>query len=111
MSSSSASICFTVKICEKRQASSEVDYLQAYGRLIFPVEVKSGKTGKLKSLQVFLRQKELNLGVRFNADIPSFHEAKYSLPGTADSASSKTFNLLSLPLYMVEELERIVRSL
>lgn len=96
---------------EKQQASSEVDYLQAYGGLIFPVEVKSGKTGTLKSLQVFLRQKELNLGVRFNADLPTFHNAKYSLPGCANAESLKTFNLLSLPLYMVEELERIVRSL
>ncbi len=89
---------------EKRQASSEVDYIEAYGSLIFPVEVKSGKTGTLKSLQVFLHNKGLNLAVRFNADLPTFYEAKFSLPAVSDS-----FNLLSLPLYMVEELERIVR--
>jgi len=91
---------------EKRQASSEVDYVQVCGRMIVPVEVKAGKTGTLKSLQIFLREKGAELGVRFNADRPNFHEAKFSLPGL-----SSTFRLLSLPLYLVEELQRIVGTL
>lgn len=91
---------------EKRQASSEVDYVQAYGSLIFPVEVKAGKTGTLKSLQIFIKEKKVVLGVRFNADLPSIHDAGFSLPGM-----SGTFKLLSLPLYMVEELQRIVCKL
>ncbi|MEA3333892.1 MAG: ATP-binding protein [Pseudomonadota bacterium] len=88
---------------EKRQASSEVDYVQSCHNLIFPVEVKAGKTGTLKSLQVFVKEKGVDLGVRFNADLPTLHEAKFSLPKT-----SGTFKLLSLPLYMVEELPRII---
>jgi predicted AAA+ superfamily ATPase len=88
---------------EKRQASSEVDYLQVCGRMILPVEVKAGKTGTLKSLQVFIKEKGAELGVRFNTNRPDFHQAKFSLPGLTDS-----FRLLSLPLYLVEELQRIV---
>ena len=91
---------------EKRQASSEVDYVQTCRDLIFPVEVKAGKTGTLKSLQVFIKEKGIDLGVRFNADLPSLHEAKFSLPQTTGS-----FKLLSLPLYMVEELPRILNDL
>jgi len=91
---------------EKRQSSSEVDYLQTHGGLIFPVEVKAGKTGTLKSLQIFVREKASELGVRFNADLPACHEVKFSLPET-----SGTFKMLSLPLYLVEELQRIVGSL
>jgi len=72
--------------------------------MILPVEVKAGKTGTLKSLQVFIKEKNVKLGVRFNADLPSFYAAKFSLPGQ----TGNTFNLLSLPLYMVEELQRIV---
>ncbi len=90
---------------EKRQASSKVDYIQAIGSIIFPVEVKAGKTGTLKSLQIFIKEKSADLGVRFNADLPSLHNANYSLP-----MSSGTFSLLSLPLYMVEEMPRIVRD-
>ena len=88
---------------EKRQASSEVDYVQACGSIIFPVEVKAGKTGTLKSLQVFIKEKGVKLGVRFNADLPALHDADFSLPG-----ASGIFRLLSLPLYMVEELQRII---
>ncbi len=89
---------------EKSQASSEVDYLQTCRGMILPVEVKAGKTGTLKSMQVFIKEKNIKLGVRFNADLPSFHAATFSLPGQ----TGNTFNLLSLPLYMVEELQRIV---
>jgi len=67
------------------------------------VEVKAGKTGTLKSLHVFIKEKELNYGVRFNADIPSCNDISISLPG-----KPVIFKLLSLPLYMVEELQRIV---
>jgi len=70
------------------------------------VEVKAGKTGTLKSLQIFIKEKKVVLGVRFNADSPSIHDAGFSLP-----AMSGTFKLLSLPLYMVEELQRIVGKL
>jgi len=67
------------------------------------VEVKAGKTGTLKSLHVFIKEKELNYGVRFNADIPSCSEISTSLPG-----KPVMFKLLSLSLYMVEKLQRIV---
>jgi len=76
-----------------------------YGSKIIPVEIKAGKTGTLKSLHVFMQEKKLDYGVRFNADIPSECEIPISLP----SASGK-FRLLSLPLYMVEELSRMVNA-
>ncbi len=91
---------------EKRQASAEVDYLQTCGGLIFPVEVKAGKTGSLKSLQIFIQKKGLAFGVRFNGDLPSIVDAHFALPDTQG-----TFKFLSLPLYMVEELDRIVREI
>lgn len=90
---------------EKHQSSSEIDYVVAWGGRIIPVEVKAGKTGVLKSLQVFVKEKGLDFGVRFNAGLPSIHDAKFSLPGAVG-----TYTLLSLPLYMVEELPRIIRS-
>ncbi len=80
--------------------------MQACRSMIFPVEVKAGKTGTLKSLQVFIKEKGVNLGVRFNADLPVLHDADFSLP-----EASGRFRLLSLPLYMVEELQRILGSM
>ncbi len=90
---------------EKRQSSAEIDYILNYGSKIIPVEIKAGKTGTLKSLHVFMQEKKLDYGVRFNADIPSECEIPISLPG----ASGK-FRLLSLPLYMVAELPRMVNE-
>jgi predicted AAA+ superfamily ATPase len=91
---------------EKRQAASEVDYVQVNSGIIFPVEIKAGKTGTLKSLQVFIKEKNLNFAMRFNADLPSLHRAEFALPATPG-----TFTMLSLPLYMVEEMHRIIRAL
>ncbi len=90
---------------EKRQSSAEIDYILNYGSKIIPVEIKAGKTGTLKSLHVFIKEKKLDYGVRFNADIPSCCDIPISLPNTIGK-----FRLLSLPLYMVEELPRMVNQ-
>ena len=88
---------------EKRQASSEIDYVINFGKTVIPVEVKAGKTGTLKSLHVFINEKKLDMGVRFNTDLPSFNKVPFALPYAEGS-----FNLLSLPLYMVEEMNRFI---
>lgn len=76
---------------EKRGSTAEVDYLTSVQQHIVPIEVKAGKTGTLKSLQLFLNERDLNLGVRI---------------------SQQTFALeqrvLSIPLYMVGQLPRLI---
>jgi predicted AAA+ superfamily ATPase len=79
---------------EKPGSEAEVDFLWAHGTRVVPVEVKAGKRGKLKSLQVFLDEKRSQLGVRFSTLLPSM-EGK----------------VLHLPFYMVEELPRIVEGM
>jgi len=91
---------------EKRQASSEIDFVFNFGKKIIPVEVKAGKSGTLKSLHVFIKEKKINLGVRYNADMPSCHQTPIALPLTQGS-----FLLVSLPLYMVEETNRFLSDL
>ena len=66
-------------------SEAEVDYLYQYGEKIIPVEVKSGKTGTLKSLHLFLKENKAPFGIRFSMHPLSF-----------------TGNLLSIPLYAVE---------
>ena len=92
---------------EKGGASSELDYLfQIDGRII-PVEVKSGKTGTLKSLHVFVSDKGSELGVRFNQDLPSLTDVISRIPGRQEHM----FKLMSLPLYLVTEIPRLFRAL
>ncbi|MBN1676545.1 MAG: ATP-binding protein [Kiritimatiellae bacterium] len=89
---------------EKRGAAAEVDYLIAGGNRVVPVEVKAGKTGSLRSLHVFVQDKGAELAVRFNTDLPSVHRVQAS---TAVGAA-RPFELVSLPLYLVEQLPRLL---
>jgi predicted AAA+ superfamily ATPase len=79
---------------EKTGAEAEVDYLWAQGAQVVPVEVKAGKGGKLRSLQVFMGEKKSRIGVRFSTMLPSL-EGK----------------VLHLPFYLVEELPRLLEHL
>ncbi len=44
----------------------EVDFMVPIGGRAVPIEVKSGITGSLKSLQVFLEKKNSPFGIRFS---------------------------------------------
>jgi predicted AAA+ superfamily ATPase len=91
---------------EKRNSQAEVDYVISEGATVVPIEVKAGKTGTLKSLHLFLREKASRFGVRVNSEPPSLLEAETSLPGQEKTG----FTLLSLPLYMIGQLRRLVRE-
>jgi predicted AAA+ superfamily ATPase len=88
---------------EKLQATSEIDYVIPYGNQLIPIEVKSGKTGKLRSLHSFIDQSENNkFAIRLYSG--KFHREKII------SLGGKTFELLNLPYYMCGQLERYFKS-
>ena len=91
---------------EKTQSSAEIDYLVQYNNSILPVEVKSGKTGTLKSLHLFMEQKKLQQAVRFSTNTPLVENVKSSLSG-----SDYSYKLISLPLYLAEYLNRLLLTL
>jgi len=91
---------------EARGSAAEVDYLFPLDGHVLPIEVKAGKTGTLRSLHVFLREKGARLALRFNSDMPSEH-----LVARADAADEPaTARLVSLPLYLVEQWPRLVAN-
>ncbi len=91
---------------EGRSSNAEIDFILQLGQSIVPVEVKAGKSGSLKSLLQFAHQKQTPTAIRFDMNAPTFQKVKHSIKQTADTAEV-FFDLLSLPLYMVEEAERI----
>jgi len=93
---------------EKRNAEAEIDYLIQSGNQILPIEVKAGKTGTLKSLQVFMAERRLDMAIRFNSDLPSITQVKTSVR-MGGSMQSVDFELISLPLYLVQELDRLAK--
>lgn len=91
---------------EGRSSNAEVDFILQLGRFIVPVEVKAGKSGSLKSLLQFVHLKEISAAIRFDMNVPSLQKVKHSIRQASDTVEV-SFDLLSLPLYMVEEAERI----
>ena len=89
---------------EKKNSEAELDYVISEGSMIVPIEVKSGKTGRLKSLHQFIHAKKTGLAVRFNTETASFTKNTDQMP----DGNSVEYSRLSLPLYMAEELRRII---
>ncbi len=86
---------------EARNASAEVDFVISRHQDILPIKVKAGKTGTLRSLFQFLREKGRSRAVRFHLRPPVLEEP--SLPG----GEPRTAQLLSLPLYLAGQLSRL----
>jgi len=89
---------------ENPGSNAEVDYVIAHGPVIVPVEVKAGKTGTLKSLHLFVRERALKTGVRINLDIPSVVRCAGALP----NGDRYDYNLISIPCYLISELDRFL---
>ena len=93
---------------EAKNSNAELDYLLQIGNKVIPVEVKAGKTGTLKSLHVFMAQYKIPFAVRFNADKPSLGKDLKATVRLGKDQMNITYELLSLPLYLVEEIGRLV---
>lgn len=73
----------------------------------FSIEVKSGKSGSLKSLYQFVYEKKPKLCIRFDINKPGWQEIEHKIT-VKDGQKTIIFNLLSLPLYLVEELPGLI---
>ncbi|MDR2728287.1 MAG: DUF4143 domain-containing protein, partial [Chitinispirillales bacterium] len=49
---------------EKKNANAQIDFVVQRGENIVPVEVKSGKQGRMQSMWVFLEEKQSKYGIR-----------------------------------------------
>lgn len=92
---------------EAKSSSAEVDYIISSGLKIIPIEVKAGKTGRLKSLHQFIKAKEVDLAVRINIAKPSVLQDSNKLPG----GQFIEYRLLSIPFYLIEQVRRLILEL
>ena len=53
---------------ESRGSSAELDYVIQHGNEIMPIEVKSGSSGKMRSMHMFLEERGLKHGVRMSLE-------------------------------------------
>ncbi|MDH4202243.1 MAG: ATP-binding protein [Phycisphaerae bacterium] len=91
---------------QRGAANAEVDYLLTEGTVIIPVEVKAGKTGSLKSLHVFINEKQRDFALRFYAGHPLLTDAVTSVSGM----KPVDYRLLSLPFYLIGQTRRLCRE-
>ncbi|UCH98621.1 MAG: ATP-binding protein [Candidatus Aminicenantes bacterium] len=92
---------------EARTANAEIDFVVQLDGQMVPVEVKAGTSGSLKSLHRFIHEKKLKKAVRFDLNPPSIMDVVHQL--TYETINSQVaFKLMSLPLYMVEQLPRLL---
>ncbi|MBF0245911.1 MAG: ATP-binding protein [Planctomycetes bacterium] len=92
---------------EAKNSNAEVDYVIQVGARIVPVEVKAGATGRLRSLHMMVAEKNLNFAVRVSSEPPVLGAVATALP----SHPPRSFQLLSVPFYLVSEIPRLVEAI
>ena len=92
---------------EGRSNNAELDYVIALQGKIIPIEIKSGASGSLKSLHQFVAEKQTPLAIRFDAGLPSKQIVETSVK-QANNSVNVNYELLSLPLYLVERLPELI---
>jgi len=84
-------------IREKETSTAEVDYLYKFKNFIIPIEVKSGATGKLKSLHLFMDLANHNMAIRIYSGNLSINKVI--------TPQNKEYYLLNLPYYLISKLD------
>lgn len=79
---------------EVQGASAEVDFVIAKDNLIIPIEVKAGKTGTLRSMKLFMKEKKSSVGIRISQHPLAFHDG-----------------IISVPFYMCSQIKRLLEPL
>jgi len=78
---------------EQKGATSEVDYLIVINDRLVPVEVKSGKTGTLRSLHNFMDESRCDFAIRiYSGNMRTEQIATFN---------KKKFTLFSVPFYLL----------
>ena len=95
---------------EAKSTNAEVDYVTTSGNQIMPIEVKAGKSGAIKSLQQFALNKQASTCIRFDLNPPDIGQITHSVRIRKGSVPV-SYTLLSLPLYLAEELPRILEEI
>lgn len=78
---------------EDKSNAAEIDYLHVCDGKIYPIEVKAAKAGRLKSLRIFMETFKSPFGLRISQRELSFEDG-----------------ILSVPLYAVSNLDRLIRE-
>ena len=88
---------------EKNQSSAEVDLVVQFNKMVIPIEIKSGKEGKLKSLHQFIEAAPHPYAVRM-------YSGKFSIEEHSTRSGKKYF-LMNIPYYLSTKLNEYLSYL
>jgi predicted AAA+ superfamily ATPase len=88
---------------EKKQSNAEIDYVLNFNGLLLPIEVKSAKTGRLRSLMEFMDLVKHEFAIRV-------YSGELSID-TIQTLAGKKFYLLNLPFYLIGQLNKYAKLL
>lgn len=94
------SLLFWVR--EKSQSNAEVDFVFPVGTQLIPIEVKSGKSGTLRSLHQLMENVTHDFAIRLYSG-PLQEEMVVTPEG-------KKFRLLSAPYYLAGQMESLIKK-
>lgn len=83
--------CFWVR--EKKQSSAEVDLVLSHDGIVIPIEIKSGKVGKLRSLHQFIERAEHHYAIRI-------YGGKFTVEEHKTPIQQKSYFLMNIPYYL-----------
>ena len=92
---------------QRKSHNAEVDFVVAQGRRVIPVEVKAGERGTLRSLHQFVVDKKVALALRIDANPPSLQRV-LTTTRQQKGLVEVDYALLSLPLYAIGQLPRLL---
>ena len=78
---------------------AEIDYLEVKDMKILPIEIKSGTQGGMKSLWLFMREKQLTAAIR--CSLENFGEFEYT--DTLDANNCRHVRIY--PLYALSQMK------
>lgn len=85
---------------EKKTSNSEIDFVYQYKNKLFPIEVKKGESGRLRSLHEFVERAPHHFAIRI-------YSGKFSIE-YAKTVYGKPFILLNLPFYLISQIEKYI---
>ncbi len=88
---------FLFWVKEKKQSNAEVDFILQYKSQLIPVEVKAGKTGRLRSFMEFINASSGKYAIRVYSG--QLQKEKFK------TTQGNEFYLLNLPFYLVNQIE------
>ncbi|MCM1110029.1 MAG: ATP-binding protein [Clostridium sp.] len=77
--------------------NSEVDYVIPHDMKVLPIEVKSGTSGKMKSLRLFMQKKDISKGIRTSLE-------NFNILSFQDNGTTREIEIM--PIYAIGNLLR-----